>query len=64
MSWLCEKPKTRWTYFMTLCSNYNTQSVYHFEISAIVALKTDIVYFLTLLNQRYSLLSSQPAPAV
>ena len=34
-----------WTYLIKILSNYNTQNLYHFKNSVIVALKTDIVTF-------------------
>ena len=38
---------SHWTYFMQILSNYNTKSLYHFENSVIVALKSDIFTFYT-----------------
>ena len=39
------KSMSHWTYFMQILSNHNTQSLYHFENSVIVALKSDIFTF-------------------
>ena len=37
---------SHWTYFLCFHSNYNTPSLYHFENSAILAIKSDIVTFI------------------
>ena len=42
-----QRSSAHWTYFIKILSNYNTQSLYHFKNSVIVALKTDIVTFHT-----------------
>ena len=42
-----QRSSAHWTYFIKILSNYNTQSLYHFKNTFIVALKTDIVTFHT-----------------
>ena len=44
---IIQKPKTHWTYFMQILSNYNTKSLYHIENSVIKALKSDIFHSYT-----------------